>query len=473
MSDNSTPIRSLEFGIVPGGFAVAVAVWLIAFISRLPMVLAEPPVVFALLLIVMFIAALLVGWGAGRNAKSNSSIIKQSILTLLVAGAVNVLLVGSIVGASSIASASPTENATNAITMSSLIWIPGSLLATALLGVIGGGLGCFRLRRRGNQPDPTPQSSATSQQAALALVTLITTFCLILVGAVVTSAEAGLAVPDWPNSYGWNMFLFPFSRMVGGIYYEHAHRLIGSLVGLETLVLFIWLWRRRTSITPRLKWLGTLAFILVCIQGALGGARVFVVNQWGHDVALKLAVVHGFHAQLYLLTIAALVWFLSRGGIKAPSGSPCSKVIRILASTLVITILCQTLAGALYRQLGAAAGDTESLTWAFPVHLVGAGLVFFLGMLQMILTMSNLKGNDQNVLRVMRAAFITFVIIACQLALGFGAWWVTSRYDAFDQRNSDWMIYLTASHVVVGASLLVASIFSLQEIRSYRTESSH
>ncbi|HXU78035.1 MAG TPA: COX15/CtaA family protein, partial [Methylomirabilota bacterium] len=76
--------------------------------------------------------------------------------------------------------------------------------------------------------------------------TALVTLALIAVGGLVTSHEAGMAVPDWPNTYGYNMFLFPISKWMGGILYEHSHRLVASLVGLLTTVMAGWLWVRET-----------------------------------------------------------------------------------------------------------------------------------------------------------------------------------------------------------------------------------
>src|SRR5256885_380671 len=77
-----------------------------------------------------------------------------------------------------------------------------------------------------------------------AVATAFATLLLICVGGVVTSNEAGMAVPDWPTSYGYNMFFFPFAQWwrVGGIFYEHSHRLIASAVGFLTVILTVWLW---------------------------------------------------------------------------------------------------------------------------------------------------------------------------------------------------------------------------------------
>ena len=78
----------------------------------------------------------------------------------------------------------------------------------------------------------------------LALLTTIATFPLICMGGLVTSHHAGMSVPDWPNSYHYNMFLFPPRLWVGGILYEHTHRLMGSVVGFLSLALAAWAWRR-------------------------------------------------------------------------------------------------------------------------------------------------------------------------------------------------------------------------------------
>src|SRR5215467_6941215 len=88
----------------------------------------------------------------------------------------------------------------------------------------------------------------------LAVVLVCATFPLLFVGGLVTSTGAGLAVPDWPTTFGYNMFLYPWSRMVGGIFYEHCHRLIGSVVGFLTILLAATLWYKESR--QWLRWLG-------------------------------------------------------------------------------------------------------------------------------------------------------------------------------------------------------------------------
>src|SRR5436305_7836868 len=74
----------------------------------------------------------------------------------------------------------------------------------------------------------------------LACLTALASFPLIFMGGLVTSHHAGMSVPDWPNSYGYNMFLFPPNQWVGGILYEHTHRLMATVVGFLSVVLTLW-----------------------------------------------------------------------------------------------------------------------------------------------------------------------------------------------------------------------------------------
>src|SRR5438309_9679991 len=98
-----------------------------------------------------------------------------------------------------------------------------------------------------------------------AWLTCIATLLLICSGGMVTSKNVGLAVPDWPTTFGYNMFLFPVSNWVGGILFEHTHRLLGSLVGFLTIILAVWLWLRDER-----RWvrsLGMIAVAGVILQG--------------------------------------------------------------------------------------------------------------------------------------------------------------------------------------------------------------
>ena len=101
-------------------------------------------------------------------------------------------------------------------------------------------------------------------------------FLMLVTGGLVTGLEAGLAVPDWPNSYGHNMLLYPLTEMMSsendGIFFEHAHRLTGMFVGLASLVMLVCAWRWSSNKVVRA--IATVVFFMVCLQGLLGGLRV-------------------------------------------------------------------------------------------------------------------------------------------------------------------------------------------------------
>jgi len=112
-----------------------------------------------------------------------------------------------------------------------------------------------------------------------------------------------MAVPDWPTTYGYNMFLFPVSKWVGGIFYEHTHRLVASGVGFLTTILAVWLWLKEER--RWLRWLGVFAWFAVVAQGVLGGLRVTLYKQ-------ELGIFHATLAQLFFLTVCSIAFFLSR-----------------------------------------------------------------------------------------------------------------------------------------------------------------
>jgi heme a synthase len=135
-----------------------------------------------------------------------------------------------------------------------------------------------------------------------AVLTAIATFLLLGAGGLVTSHEAGMSVPDWPNSYGYNMFAFPISKWTGGIFYEHTHRLWASVVGLMTTILAVWIWLKDSR--KWMKWLGVIAFLLVVAQGVLGGLRVTMKMD-------SLGIFHGVIAQTFFVLTCAIALFTS------------------------------------------------------------------------------------------------------------------------------------------------------------------
>src|SRR5947208_12579459 len=136
-----------------------------------------------------------------------------------------------------------------------------------------------------------------------AWLTCVATLLLICRGGMVTSKNVGLAVPDWPTTFGYNMFLFPVSKWIGGIFFEHTHRLIASAVGFLTIILTTWLWRSE----PR-KWvrnLGIIALGAVLLQGLLGGLRVTMLKD-------EIGIFHACLAQAFLGLVVVIALATSK-----------------------------------------------------------------------------------------------------------------------------------------------------------------
>ena len=166
---------------------------------------------------------------------------------------------------------------------------------------------------------------------------LLTASILVLIcsGGMVTSKGAGLAVPDWPNSYGYGMFAFPVSRWVGGVLLEHTHRLAASTVGFLTIILAVWL-----TLAERRRWvrnLGYAALGAVILQGVLGGLRVVLVADW-------IGIFHASLAQAFFALAAFIALVESRWWLRLGEGNKVTDVTRrtrglrrhVLAITLVI-----------------------------------------------------------------------------------------------------------------------------------------
>jgi heme a synthase len=173
-----------------------------------------------------------------------------------------------------------------------------------------------------------------------AKLVVASTVLLITVGGMVTSTGSGLSVPDWPNTYGWFMFSFPLNRMVGGIVWEHSHRLIASTVGFLTIVLAVWVWR--TDPRPWMKKLGFASLGAVIVQGLLGGITVLLL------LPQAVSVGHAGLAQLFFCSTVAIALFTSPGW-RAPSTTTGDRGLRIRALTATGLIYVQILLGATMR----------------------------------------------------------------------------------------------------------------------------
>ncbi len=273
----------------------------------------------------------------------------------------------------------------------------------------------------------------------LALLTAWATFVLIFVGGIVTSTGSGLAVPDWPTTFGHNMFLYPWSEMVGGIFYEHSHRLIGSVVGFLTLTLALLLWLRE----PRrwLRWLGIVALGMVIIQGVLGGLRVVLLQY-------TLAIIHACFAQAFFALTVSLVVFTSREWQEESQPIFSADAARLQRLSVLTTglIYLQLIFGAVLRHTGAR----------LDAHLLFAVLVTIY-----VLWLSiRILANHADQPRLARPATILCGLLILQLALGVGSYF--GQFIILGPSR----VMLTTSHVATGALMLAAClVLTLQTYR--------
>ena len=166
------------------------------------------------------------------------------------------------------------------------------------------------------------------------------TLLLIFVGALIKSHEVGLSVPDWPTSYGKQMFSFPLSEMVGGIFYEHGHRVFATIVGFLTLLQFI-----AISFTSHPSWIkktGLAALILVIAQGLFGGMTVIFF------LPPSISIIHGVLAQTFFVSTIFIAYSLSESR-KSKREAPFPLSVRRAAVSLTLLVFVQLVLGALMR----------------------------------------------------------------------------------------------------------------------------
>src|SRR5687767_3341890 len=179
-------------------------------------------------------------------------------------------------------------------------------------------------------------------------IVALSTAILIFAGGLVTSTGSGLSAPDWPNSYGWFMFTFPLEKIVGGIRYEHSHRLIASTVGFLILVLAVWLWRAETR-----RWvrrLGYIALAAVITQGILGGITVL----W--YLPDPISIAHASLAQIVFCLTMTIALVTSPGWERAYSTNgpaPDDLMLQRVAAVTTGLIYLQIVVGATMRHTGA------------------------------------------------------------------------------------------------------------------------
>ncbi len=293
-----------------------------------------------------------------------------------------------------------------------------------------------------------------------AKLVVASTVLLIAAGGMVTSTGSGLSVPDWPNTYGWFMFSFPMDKWVGGILYEHSHRLIASTVGFLTVILAIWTWR----VEPRawVRRLGFAALGAVILQGLLGGLTVLLL------LPAPISIGHAGLAQLFfcLTLVLALVtspsWSADRPAIN-------DHALRAFATVTTLFVYGQILLGATMRHTGAgmaiptfplAFGHVLPPVWSPAIaihfaHRVGALCV----VLAIFTTAIQVWRHHRDRPDLVRTATLLVLFVCSQATLG--ALVVISGLSPV----------INTAHVVNGALVLGASL--VLTLRSWRDVSVH
>ena len=277
-----------------------------------------------------------------------------------------------------------------------------------------------------------------------ALFTAFCTLCLLAAGGLVTSNEAGLSVPDWPLSYGQWM-----PPMIGGVFYEHGHRMIASFVGLLTVILAVWLWRTETS--SGVKKVGLAAVGAVVAQGILGGVTVLFL------LPTAISVSHACLAQLFFSMIVSLAlvtspsWRRQQEDRLRPLADSGVLSLGRLTVAVNVAIFLQLMLGAAFRHKGVG---------IIP-HLIGAVVVSLL----VIWVVVRVAAKHSARREVLGWALALNGLLVVQLILGAAAYWIRHVTEAAAQPLPP-MVILTVAHLVVGALLLASSIVLTIQVRA-------
>lgn len=282
------------------------------------------------------------------------------------------------------------------------------------------------------------------------LLLVAATILLLLVGALVTSNEAGDSVPDWPMSFG--RWLIGSSQFTGNVRFEYSHRVAAGLVGILTAVAAAWAWLSRSA-DSRLRRLTLAALSVVILQALLGGLRVLFPA-----AKPAIAVPHAFVAQSFFCLVITLAAITSERWLSPPAVGDDVKRVRGFAAASVAAIMIQLILGAAYRH--GAIGIIP--------HVAGAVIVTILVLSAAVRVFRTPEADSY----LKRPAWVGVAFLTTQLVLGILAYFsrLASRSDP---QPLEPMISLTAGHVIVGAltlgSLLVLMLRSRQVLRPQAT----
>jgi len=287
-------------------------------------------------------------------------------------------------------------------------------------------------------------------------------FLLVIAGGLVTSNNAGLAVPDWPTSFG---SLYKIPRMVGGVKFEHGHRMLAELVGFLTIIVAVWTWR----IDKRhwMRWLTVGAVLGVIFQGVLGGLTV------KNFLPPAISSAHAAVGQAMFCALAAIAVFTSRSWLVEAAEKITKKEARPLLRhcwMLIGFLLLQLILGAAFRHVWTKWGPTGSNLWPaqkiirtflYP-HIVNALIVSVLVLYVSLRAIS----KHAKIPQLRRPALTLLVLLIVQLLLGFSAY-VTRVIQGVDELQPTLsLVATTVAHVGVGALMLAATV--ILTIQAYR-----
>lgn len=271
------------------------------------------------------------------------------------------------------------------------------------------------------------------------------TFLLIAAGALVTSNDAGLSVPDWPTSFG---SLYRIPPMVGGVKFEHGHRMIAQFIGLLTIILAVW-----TQKVDRRRWmraLGWAALGTVIAQGVLGGITVLFY------LPPAVSTAHATLAQTFFCILVCMALFTGRRWVEAEPRTIVSSerpTLNILATLSVAAVYVQLILGAAFRHNG----------MKLVPHLVSACIVTIL----LLWTVVRVLSRHSEIEQLRRPALAVLFLLVSQISLGFGAYLTRVEWNKDAPQPLESMVATTVAHVAIGALLLATSVVLAVQARRH------
>jgi len=261
-------------------------------------------------------------------------------------------------------------------------------------------------------------------------------FLLIIAGALVTSNDAGLSVPDWPTSFG---SLYKIPKLVGGVRFEHTHRMIAQGAGLLTIVLAVWTWRAEKRRWLRLLAIGAVGTVI--LQGVLGGLTVLFY------LPPAVSSAHAALAQTFFALAVAIAvftgqkWVEEQPRVEFDQRKPSLFTLTLLS---IFVLYVQLILGAMFRHHG--------LSW-WP-HVTNAVIVSFV----LAWTAVRALSVYSNVEAVRRPAIMMLSLLITQLCLGFTAFLTRVAWGRDAVQPELPMVVSTVAHVAVGALLLASTV---------------